>query len=293
MINIELRPGPSSKGRSFYQSILPCPKRTTLWAQRREAGLPKQTGKATAIGTLVHAYLEAYNTGVIRWPADVDRVQFGPFTAPELSFEDPDIQAFVLDEAKRLAKWWVQTYEPQHFGRPLGYEVDVTACVATRRDLFQIPATNPDVPELTARLDEVVTMDEVAVARMREAHHLDLTPGVYVIDHKTKSRNYGLYPYLQGLQALLYPLLLHEAIYPERECEGILYNFILKTKEPKNIVLWRPPPSSQERAVIRNTLSGLWQFYQSNPNWANAAACFDELRDEECYFHKTGECDRV
>lgn len=278
----DLKPGASKRGLSYYLSLQTCPRKARLLSELKEANDNHASPKAPAVGVLVHAFLELYDTGKIRVTSEIPHVKFTPSDHPVLLADEVG-EGEVLDEAQRLATYWMSTYRSAHFGRVVGTEVDLDA-PGWLCETFGIP-------EISGRLDHVTKMDQDDCIRLNHAHGLDLSPGYYIVDHKTKAARGGYSTYLNGLQGIWYQMLWNATHSGER-VEGMLFNFIIKTKVPTNVVLWRPPPSIPEERALASTLGGIWANYQRNPDWANASACYDGFGDYECFALTRGLCER-
>jgi hypothetical protein len=251
-VPIHLQGTPSHVGLSYYLGLDACPKRMELGPLLRETESSFDRLSAANVGIYTHALLEAYDEGRLR---AVDNPEF---TKPDgvVMANDDTIEAI------RLWRWWARQYMPNHFGELIGCEFPLAA----PESLCGFLGVKPDVG-ITGRADQIVRVTTAAADRLGVQHNLDLAPGVYIVDHKTRSRDSGFAQTLDSLQFILYPMLW-DAMHPEDKCEGVLANFIVRTKMPKNVLLWKPARTprraSHNTAFARCSRRGYANEYDSH-----------------------------
>jgi hypothetical protein len=143
---------------------------------------------------------------------------------------------------------------------------------------------------LTARIDMVVDVDEAAPKEIARRTGLQLEPGVYLVDHKTRGQlnsNMAM-GYTMSLQNHIYQML-YKACY-DLEPKGMIFNIIVRHKKLVDnsfhavLAPWPTGPQQEAAAqMLRNAklLAGT--------DMANWAAC---NQFGTCRHYTEGRCDR-
>lgn len=279
MIPYTLSPGGSGFGLSHYEALLDCPRKAQLNMRAAENRLTAAPAvEATAVGTLVHAFLDLYDTRRLGFE-ELSTVAFGPADHAVLS--DPTW----LAEARRIFSWWRSTYQPEHFGTVLGCELFLEASAELKASLGVPPSKR-----ITGRLDQVVRMSEDDCARLREERNLDVVPGVYIVDHKCLGQRSGFDRYVLGNQSYLYPLMWNETASEADVCQGVIYNFIIKTKTPASVAFLVQAPGAMETEILRNFFDQALFIEAHRAGKADPTKCFNYFRT--CHWFTNGACAR-
>lgn len=266
--------GGSGKGMSFYQAALCCPNRATL--SRAEEEDPDGSDAAD-IGTYFHKLAEAYYLDI---PSPV--IEFAAIN------ENP-----AATEAQRLFREYRQRYSPYEFGRVVGCEIqlpkeDDRAARAKLDEEFGA--------EVTIKPDMVIELDADHADLVSQHRKVEVQPGFYIVDHKTKKAKTRTLHYEMQFRAqfALYQYVWNQ-LHPDMQVKGLLANIIFRYKnmdEDSFLTLLVPPPSPSEVAVVKGIVrDGARILSERGPSWKNPVHCFDWFR--VCPHLMSGDCDRT
>lgn len=254
---LDFESGGSGTGVSYYKTAMNCPRRARLQKEKREAGEVKHDydGFAAADkGTVFHRLAEIYHNKDTETVIDVADAAGQP----------------ALQEGTAMFASYSKHFGVEAWGQVLGCEVSLpgdcepdcpyaeaenkTACECGRADneqrlrkLFQVP--------FTCRIDMVVLVRESDVAGIKERTGLELEPGIYLLDHKTKDRKDSKMhqKYADEVQFHAY-MMAWNACFPEMPCKGLIVNVVINhkkmTKNSHAAVLVDTPTETQQQAVL-------------------------------------------
>lgn len=152
---------------------------------------------------------------------------------------------------------------------------------------------------LTGRIDGVVELDETQATQFEERTGLELSPGLYLVDHKTKKKHdqNHAWKFQLSLQFSAYQIVA-EALYPDKQMKGLIVNAPVRNKDllkltatgkPHNFLRQLvEPPSEMRRVAVRQQLKWKHEYLQSNQ--CNLDAC---VRWAPCRHYLTGNCNQV
>jgi hypothetical protein len=221
------------------------------------------------IGTIFHDLADLYHSGN---------------RAEVLQYEDaPPEEAFA--EAQRLFSWYTANFPVDAWGDVLGTEVQLPRNESEKALLLDYFGV-----EFTLRPDLVTRVGPQHIEKIRKRTGLDLRPGVYIVDHKTKGRKdpdmHLSYPNSPQFQT--YPLAW-DLLNPELPCEGIIANVLVTHKKlelgQSNCAIFSP-------RLAENRRQGLIDWLQNadvlaKTGMANRSACF--IRSTCPHLH-SGRC---
>jgi len=258
-------------GIYYYRSLLGCPRRRLL-----SKGLPEDPEESadSRVGRWFHALAAPYYTDE---PVSMD------FTTLEM---DPD-----RTEALRLFEEYRRRFLPTEFGKVLGAEVE-------------FPADDEQQMELEAffggpiggKLDLLVNVGADEVDYLNRTRHVEMTPGIWIVDHKVKRARSGDVVIQAQLdeQFALYAAAWNR-LNPDRPVRGTLANIIFKYKKLDDhafLTIQVPPPTELEIAVVREIIQeGCRIVKEKTRNWANPRVCFEFGR--VCPHLISGACNRL
>lgn len=230
-------------GIHFYMSLLTCPRRTTRCHE-------EDGGADADFGTAVHHYLNWFH---------------GPrlSEAPALNAEKP---LRTCSEAQ-LCDRYARRFAPAALGVEL---------LAERR----LTMVTEDGLPFAGTLDRVASLDAACCEALRLTTGVTLTPGIYLIDYKTKKANMStliasmrLSPQFTGYAELW------RAHYPDQLLEGILVLILFRYTEEKPEqfqLLHVPMPDEAAIAVWRGIIRDASAHVAAHgAEWCNPTHCFD------------------
>jgi hypothetical protein len=253
MAEFFLTPGGSSRGISYWKSVLPCPRQhyfryrefpdsPKTWGQGAEV-----TGKLQAfmVGTLVHAYLEAFHT-----VGSTSRLVFVDAEGPLKGFSHEETEAW------RLAAAYIKEYKTSEFEQCQA-EVDIED---TSGEL--------GVPLITGRVDLVAWFG----GGVLPGSDTYLPAGRYIIDHKTASSKSNYLDKEHLVQLSLYQHMWNKQ-FPEKQVIGAIVNNIIKTKVPSFERKFVPPPNNITISNLTKSLSFAYLIHEQHAQEMNTSAC--------------------
>jgi hypothetical protein len=250
--------GGSGAGISYYTKLLTCPKMASLDKQQATELMTLQGN--LGIGTLFHAAMDLYFTGNV----DVD---LGDIEFESRGGLPVHVDELAIVEASRLFGWFKDRYAPDCFGEVAASELEVSSLDAA------IVEGSSDI-KFSAGIDLITHVDDEARARIAEQFGIKLNEsGYYVIDHKTeRALTMGLTDrFLYSHQMAAYQIVAKEHL--GYDVKGALVNLIVKTKEPKHILI----PIEYPSAIERKSLAAFWRAVErrlETPDEVNTNACF-------------------
>lgn len=276
--------GGSGNGISKYLSLLGCIERKTrgeAWAAEHDVDLESDEEGTASIGTYFHALMESFY---------LDKEAAVPYETIANNEQ--------LKEALRLYSYYRQRYHPHEFGKILACELDCpgenSTTAARIADLYEGEA-------ITARFDMVVCLDDDAVDYQKQRNGMELEPGIYIVDHKTKrySDDMLIHQVAHRTQFHHYQMMWNIAN-PDMPAKGLIANYAFRYKPDKKtgkIDLQKqfkrffvPPPSPKEQAHVLSVVrDGARNLRERGEHWKNPLHCFDWFR--KCPF--LSECDRA
>ncbi len=256
--------GGSGRGVSYWTSFLGCHEEYKL-NQEGEG-----SSEAARVGTLFHKLCELYYNGTMEGAA----LQYAP--GPQ----DADWL-----EAQRLFGAYRSIYPRDEFA----------GVVANELPLLATDLSKYGVDQLTGRADMVVDVAEENCARINQTRKLDLTPGRYLVDFKTKGqKKESLELEYQGsLQFHSYMMMLEDMGMPVKGCFASVIIRHKKLEREKSFwSIYVPAPSEQDRIRVKNTLAKCMKMrdtfgIESNKN---PDVCFTY---KACPHLLSGRCDRT
>ena len=283
--------GSSGRGNSFYAGAAECGRRQRLLDAKRDqykdvAGILPAFRNKFLVGSVYHALQELYHRGQLHSRYEQD--------AHSPSFRNNQN----LADGWRLFSGWVRNFDIDFWGETIAVELalpdsdEATCAVAASLDV-----------EYTARIDMVVRIGASDLPRIQTRLPDLRTPGIYLLDWKTRDSHGGHDTYINGLQALTYPLLYNLA-HPDAPCQGVIWDVVVKHSRRKvtNPVKREDfdacfvstalshhdlrGPAEQLRGMID---IGFRNYLNDIPN---RAAC-TSFTGEQCQFRATGACDAI
>lgn len=262
-----LQHGGSGRGISSVHGYTRCPQSALLKKQGSDSRPFSETKPSLQIGTLFHAYQEA-------WQEEYDITEWS---------DEPDEGALL--EAQRLMAWYQEHFDKDWCGKVIGTEIQLEG---------------PKVDEavgmkgFTCRIDAIAVIPE---SKCKEINNPSLspkitrtfgtvTPGLWVVDYKTSSReDTNIIQFRNSLQYVAYCLAVRTHF---ENVKGIIFDTTFKTKEPKNVRYVFPFPS-EERILALHRYLEMAAYIAKDPvlrDWKNLGNCWG------CPWIENG-CDQV
>lgn len=270
IIDPSLHRGGSGTGISYYMSAARCPRKARL---DKSLGPDGESSKSSKTGTMFHSLMELFYSGQVG-------TECAAIQVADINYAEE------LQEAQRLAAAYFAKFPERDFW---GDVVAVEKQLPAQEDQKQLVLDYFGV-DLTARLDMVTEVSLHNRQRILERTGLDLEPGVYIIDHKTRSRrdNSITQTYSLSAQFKAYQLLWTK-LHPETPCVGMIANVVIGTKEVQFQQAVITPPTDVELEGLRNWLKGAHALAETDfPNWA---ACHEAYG--VCQYYTRGLCNRA
>jgi len=228
--------GGSGTGFSFYESCHGCLRSRALYNQAREDGRTFiDEGGPLTIGTIFHAFMEMLYKRALPEKTDPIAVRFSDVVDEQARFE-----------AERLFRAWRERYpSPLEFGKVLEVEE-----VHPPENKMEAVGLAVGVTPFQFKPDLVSKMTAADVKRLYQTHEVvgaKLTPGRWIVDHKTDGRrmstfvdealsDHRFHAYTQGWNAA----------YPRTPVNGVIRNTWFKYKEPKGVLVVVPKPTERQ-----------------------------------------------
>lgn len=282
--------GSSGRGNSFYAGAAECGRRQRLLEQKRQAfegvgGLLPMERNKFLVGSVYHGLMQMYHSDELD-EADEQQALAASFRANEN-----------LCDGWRLFDGWRRAWPQEFWGQTLAIEEQIPGDQAASEAIAQ----HLGMFEYTARVDMVVRISQCDLPRIQtrlpELHRA----GVYLLDWKTRDSHGGHDGYLNGLQALTYPLL-YNLQHPEEPCQGIIWDIIIKHSRRK---VQKPVCREDFEACFASTVLSHRDLHdvaaqirgmveQGDRNYRmdipNRAVC-SSYTGEQCQFRKSGACE--
>lgn len=251
-------------GFTSAETFVECPKKAWLNSVHQNS-----SSAGSRVGTILHALLELYHTG-----KDTRSVRFEPQQAQ-----------WDLIEAERVFAAYQGAMARGVFGEVLGAELKVAG--------EPVEAAVGYAP-YSATIDLACRLSERDCARLNAAHSLELSPGVWLVDHKSSSRGGGTFVEKQtaNLQLQAYQLAWNASEYAASigPAVGAIANALITTKVPQFYMLQVHAPSP----VDKTSLAALWRRVRleiaNDPKAANPTSCYKF--GNACHHLQQGLCSR-
>ena len=278
----------SSTGNSHYEALLECPRRARLSREKKaQSNTIHLTGTGTAVGTIGHGFMELYYGGKIRSPNELNNIEFEPKGDFDLVI-DPATRS----EATRLMGEYMTRFSPTSFGEVLFLE---RLMPKTDKEAEVVQAAVGIAP-WTGRLDMGVRLTKKVAEALQLGFGLDVRPQKkYIVDFKfVKAEAATLKEqYVLSLQAMTYQMAMNaiEVAAGREPFAGMIFDVIIKTKEPKFRRYLAPAPADPERAIVAERWRAVEVMAKNLDDWANTKACIPWF-GEPCRFYTDSTCDR-
>lgn len=273
MIEYQLTFGGSGRGISHFQKIVECPRKARLDRETFEQSPEIHMSGAADIGTLFHAFMDLYHNGDGVKLVTQDVV----FVGPENITVTVDPEARL--DAERLFRAYQDRFSATYLGKVSSVELQLSALI-------------PGLPKgLTCRIDMDTVLNQSHCRRIEKTSGIKLAPGRYLVDHKTTRALMGntVESYQNSHQATLYQLM-YKHCFPQRKLKGMLFNVIVKTKQPRFILIPVEYPGRSAVESLKRFLTGAAKFEHDFVDWANSGACFFPY---SCRHFESGACNRI
>lgn len=266
--------GGSGLGISHYKTLSKCRNRARLNWEASQDHLPgAEDSVNTAAGTLAHGFMAMYHEPGNRSQIDVKTVSFTPEYHPAL-FE-PEARS----EAERAFNAYQERFLPNSLGKVIGVE-------------YRIGATDSHDTDPPITVDLLTRVAKTDLARIGLARGLDLEPGLYIVDHKFLGQKAGTLvdSYLNDMQGIGYQIIWERrrAHLKLPKVNGMIINFIIKTKAIQFISLLIPPPTSVQIDAFDTWLAHTREDELEDPYRINPTQCF---WPSICRWWLTSKCD--
>jgi len=275
-IHVEL--GGSGTGITYHLANVACPRRRQL-----DDESPAQSSLAEGAderGTAFHGLLAYYyKTGDRGFDTrDTRFVHKGkPWVVPKEA----------LDKARRMFQHYRTVFPPTEFGRRVDIEKVYKIQSSVELDW------KPQGVTLTAQIDLGANL-AVKQAKGLAGRGVLVPPGYLVVDHKTVGGFHPILPskYQLDIQNKTYQLVVGYA--KKIQPVGGLINLVTAEERPKFWSFFVPPPTENDRKVIRNLLQ-LSQVHLDDRAHgllaeANPTSCLDF--NKVCHHFTEGRCKR-
>jgi hypothetical protein len=281
--------GSSGRGNSFYAGAAECGRRQRLLDAKRKtfasvaAILPAERNKFL-VGSVYHALQELYHSEQLQ----------------DAHFEDARSPSFTgnenLRDGWRLFDGWRRNWDKDFWGETIAVERQIPRTKAGERQIQSMFAA-----QYTARIDMLVRIGASDLPRIQTRLPHLRTPGLYLLDWKTRDSHGGHDAYINGLQALSYPLL-HNLTEPQEPCAGIIWDVIVKHSRRKTVQPVKREDfdacfvstvlSHHDLRGVAQEMRGMIDIGSRNYrlNIPNRSAC-TSFTGEQCQFRLSGACD--
>lgn len=296
-IKIKLETSGSEYGNSYYGALLSCPRRARLAKERKAMRTATVIEGNLGIGTLGHGYMEAYYSGQISSPEDLKLVEFEP-KDPAIDLQiDPAAQ----QEAMRVMAEYMTQFAATSYGEVLFTEREVPATASERDIVHQAVGITP----WTGRIDMGVRLKlpttpgkkrASPAAALQERFGLDVRPGAkYLVDFKFYGQESKTLRenFLMSDQCITYQLAMNavEVAAGREPFAGMIFDVIIKTKQPKFLRFLAEPPTDVEIGILQERWRAVGVFATHLADWPNIKECVPFI-GAPCGFHLDGSCDR-
>lgn len=283
-----LNRGGSGKGISYYETGMRCPRRAQLGYAAHLKKKAAQEGRekpvygvfnpdkinAAGAGTVFHDLAEIYHT---RRESEVCLIY-------------NDLGAHKTEqEGRRVFAAYSKIFPPDAWGEVLHAELDLLGedetLKARVKEVFGV--------ELTARLDLVTQLHPEQAEELYKLIGLRLEPGIYIVDHKTKSRAEDFDDIFgdDSRQFIAYPILW-DICNPGRPCKGMIANIVIRYAKmdfPRSYeAVFVPPPGPERTERLASFLKMSESLIETNAPFITDC----RGRYGVCPFKVSGECNR-
>lgn len=269
----------SGTGITYWLKWADCPERAYLDEKAADNAEPtSMESEATRTGTIVHAFLELY----------YKRGAGLPFEAGAVRFQSERGDPFDVAEESRIhAEQIFRAYRVQFPANELGKIVAIEQLVPTPGDKSMAARIEKAVgiSPYTMKPDLVIKLTKKDCERLKKTRHVDLKPGLYLLDHKTDNARWGIDRYLNSHQFTAY-FLAWEAAFGVK-LMGVLVNILYTTKQPDFLTLFIPPPTQVAINSLHHQLASIVFLREHMPRWKNTNRCFFP---KPCLFHTNQLC---
>lgn len=272
-----LNSGGSGTGYSYYAAWAKCGRAATLAEKAKVDGEQQEEPSYFGIGRIYHALLELHFKRGMQEPFDVQAVQYSDTVDEEIRVE-----------AERLFRAFRVICPPNTFGTVKEIEIGYPQTIK-QTDLLAELAGMP----YSFKPDMVVRLDKVAAQGLQSRWQLDVSPGYYLVDHKTLGQWDGsaISRYMNSHQFTLYQMAWN-ALFPKMPVQGLIADIMLKYKAPELKMLLIPfPDETAQKAAL--AFLKYCKFIQDNaPDFPNSLPenCFPKGRT--CNWFTQGLCNR-
>lgn len=263
--------GGSGRGISHYKTLNRCRNRATLNWEASQNQLPgAEDSENTAAGTLAHGFMALYHGN---GHLEASEVLFEPEHHPSLAFPG------ARSEAERAFNAYQERFAPTSLGKVIGVEYRVGP--------LEVHDTDPAIT-----VDLLTKISKADLPRIGMARGLDLSPGHYIVDHKFLGQKSGtmIDSYLNDMQGIGYQVIWERRRKQLKlpEVNGMIINFIIKTKAIQFMSLLIPPPTEVQIEAFDRWLAHTREDEMEDPNRINPTACF---WPSICKWWVEGKCD--
>lgn len=262
----------TARGIHFLESWLGCGHRAYLDQQARAKGEQTSThSEATAIGSLVHQYLQAYYMPGSAEPIEVANI-------PHFGFET---QTKIAQKAEDTFRAYRAMYGADEFGTIRDVEWGFSC---------QSPMGVAIEGEITGQIDMVVSFDSDQAEAFSLQRGCMVTAGNYIVDHKTCGYMYKQFDdlYAGSFQMWLYSAAWQD-LHPYEELNGYIINAMTVSMRPTFRTGVYPVPGPQQLKNLQRHLQLCAVRVGYDAKCATASNCFFPT---PCHWYETGACTR-
>lgn len=281
-------------GVHFYSDLLRCPKLVS--------GIKGPEDEIQAdgfgIGTLCHAYMHMYYTGV--YDDDPSNPEPGDIPFVNVTGELMDIDPKANAEALRLTDWVRGDGHWREFGHVIQAEKRHGIWIDSSGDPQPDSDTHQRVRDALFGFgypfgwteDLIVEVDDKAADGLRLIHGIDVEPGRWIVDHKfERAHTKTIIPqYENSLQFAIYSMAA-KAYHGWDNLRGVLAHVVFKKKTPERLVIPVSYPDSTMRACVETFVRNVHQEMErvQERGWYPRAGnhCFFPF---VCRLFESGEC---
>lgn len=270
-----IKSGGSGTGLSMYKKWLDCPEKAYLDEQAVAEGWERPTAFALDVGIITHAFLELYYSR-----------KDAPFDASSVEFVNDSGDGFDIEEkaritAEKLFRAYRVLFPVDELGEVVAVEkllpepiedVGESNHSAQKAKIEEAVGISP----YTMKTDLVVKLSTRDCAKIKITRNIDVSPGTYLVDHKTDGRHDAniIDKYLLEPQFTAY-FLAWRAAYPRVKLNGVLINILFKTATPDFLTLVVPPPDDGAIRRLHTMLSNAAFMMTNAPRMKNITRCMN------------------
>lgn len=281
-----IKSGGSGTGLSYYKKWVECPEKAYLDEQAKEQGWDREKSFPLDVGNITHAFLELYYTRGAGQPFDTASVEFVS-----------DSGSGIEESARILAEKLFRTYRVRFPVTELGEIVAVekllpepaekvgeTEHLRQKAKIEEAVGISP----YTMKTDLVIKLTARDCERLKHTRSIDVSPGTYILDHKTDYRRDAniVDKYLLEPQFTAY-FLAWRAVYPRVKLNGVLVNILFKSSTDF-MTLVVPPPDEAAIRRLHTLFSNAVFFMEHAPRMKMNTRCMQWGRI--CHWRVTGHC---